>query len=220
VPPSPTRTALPTATTIPTGTPNATATKQAQDDQATLQKYVDSGYVSSTTGTLYPLMSSTFNMAQQNFLNFLDAGATNLVTDFAAWSDVSWTSASVVNFPEFSGCGFAFRVQSNGDGYTAMLTSDSVLLTSCISGHCARIGKTKGSGRISLSDPPHAHFEFIVSKGLAYALVDGTFIGSYTLSQDKLIQPGNFLYSIVSGTNKDYGTRCTMDNGKLWVPSQ
>lgn len=223
VPPTATATLIPTSTPMPTATPNIAATKQVEADQAILQKYVDNGYLPSTDGTLYSLRSSTFNMAQQNYLDFEDSGATVPVTDFAAWADISWSSAGIVNSPEYSGCGFAFRFQDNGDGYTAMLTNDSVLITWCFAGlgnRCGRVGKTKGTGRVSLKDPAKAHFEFVVSNGLAYALVNGDLIGEYTLFDDKLTKPGNFYYTLISGTNKDYGTRCTVENAKLWVPNQ
>ncbi len=217
-----TATTVPTATTTPTSTPNATATAKAQKDQETIQKYVDNGYLTSTKGTFFDLSPATFSMAKQYYLTFEDTGYKKGVTDFATWADIDMESASTVNYPEYSGCGFAFRFQPNGDGYTAMLTNDSVLITWCFAGlgnMCGRIGKTRGSGRISLGNPAKVHFEFIVSNGMAYSLVDGEFVASYTLFEDKLTDPGGFLYTLISGTNKDYGTRCTINNAKLFVPA-
>jgi hypothetical protein len=220
--PPPTNTVAPTVTLYPTQPPNATETQQAASNQATVQKYVAAGYLTSTNGTFTPLTASTFNMAQKNYLYLSDAGINDLIGEFAAWADLQWESASKVSSPEYSGCGFAFRYQNNGDGYTAMLTENSVLLTSCqaAKGHfCDRIGKTKGSGTVAISEPYQAHFELIVSKGFAYVLINGEFIGSYALLPDKIVAPGYFLYTLISGTNKDYGTRCTISNGTLFVPS-
>ena len=59
--------------------------------------------------------------------------------------------------------------------------------------------------------------ELIVNDTQAYVLVDGEFIGEYTLSTDRLLDPGYLLYSIISGTNKDYGVRCEMTNSNLWI---
>lgn len=219
--PLPTQTTTPTVTPYPTATPNIADTQQAASNQATIQKYVDAGYLTSANGTFIPLTTSTFNMAQKDYFNFVDSGTNQLVTDFAVWADFKWESAGPVNYPEYSGCGFVFRYQQSGDGYTAMLTNDSILLTACQAAKgnsCDRVGKTKGSGRVSISEPYQAHFEFIVSNGLAYALVNGTFVGEYTLFQDKIVNPGNIYYAMISGTNKDYGTRCTIDNATLWVP--
>ncbi len=219
-----TATIAPTSTPFPTATPNMAATKEAEADQATLQNYVDKGYISSKDGKVYDLKSATFDMAQINYLNYEDAGAKELVTDFAFWGDVKWSSAATVNYPEYSGCGIAFRVGDNVvDAYTAMLTNDSVFVTWCfaaLGNKCGRVGKTSGKGTVKFGNPAEAHFEFVVSKGLAYALVNNEFVAKYTLFEDRLTQPGFFAYSIISGTNKDYGTRCSMDNAKLWVPNQ
>lgn len=225
VPPTFTATATtpPTSTPRPTATPNLAATQEAAADQARLQKYVDSGYIASTRGTIYALTDNTLQMAKINYINYDVTGYNDQVTNFAAWEDLKFSSAAPVAYPEFSGCGFGFRMKDNGDTYTAMVTNESVLITWCfqaLGNRCGRVGKTSGTGRLKLSNPAEVHFEFIVSGGKAYALVDGTMIASYTLFADRLTDPGYFLYSIVSGTNKDYGTRCTMTNGKIWIPGQ
>ncbi len=218
-----TATTAPTSTPEPTATPDLAATKEAEADQARLQKYVDSGYISSTKGTIYSLTDNTLQMAKINYINYDMTGYNDQVTDFAAWEDLKFSSAGPVAYPEFSGCGFGFRMKDNGDTYTAMVTNDSVLITWCfeaLGNRCGRVGKTSGTGRLKLSNPAEVHFEFIVSGGKAFALVDDKMIASYTLFADRLTDPGYFLYSIVSGTNKDYGTRCTMTNGKIWVPGE
>ena len=222
IPPTATATLKPTSTPRPTATPNIAKTKEAEADQATLQKYVDSGYIASTEGTLYTLQSTSFEMAQKNYLNIEDSGYHDPVLDFAFWGDLKWSSAGQVNYPEYSGCGIAFRVGDNFvDQYTAMITNESVLVTWCfaaLGNRCGRVGVTRGKGRVKFGNPAEAHFEFIENSGHAYALVNGEFIGEYTLFQDRLTEPGYFTYSIISGTNKDYGTRCSVDNAKLWVP--
>ena len=224
VPPTLTATATtpPTSTPKPTATPNLAATQEYQADQARLQKYVDGGYISSSKGTVYSLADNKQEMAQIHYLDYFSSGFKNTVKDFAAWADVELSSAAPVAYPEYSGCGFGFRIKDNGDSYTAMVTNDSVLVTWCFQAlnGCGRVGKSTGTGRVKLPNPAKVHLEFIVADGKAHALVDGQDIASYTLFKDRLVDPGYFVYSIVSGTNKDYGTRCTMTNGKLWVPSQ
>ncbi len=218
---SPTATTPPTSTPRPTATPNLAATQEIEADQATLQKYLDSGYISSTQGKFYELTDNTREMAQRNYLDYDLAGYKDTVQDFVSWADVNWTSAGPVNYPEFSGCGFGFRMQDNGDAYTAMVTNDAVLVTWCfqaLGNRCGRVGKTRGTGTLKLGNPAQAHFSLILDGGHMYALVDEQLIAEYTLFEDRLTDPGYFLYSIVSGTNKDYGTRCTITNGKLWVP--
>jgi hypothetical protein len=214
----------PTSTVVPTATPDVAGTQAAEADQATLQKYVQASYLTSTEGTLTELKPATFEMAKRNFLNLEDSGYYESIKDFAFWGDVKWTNAGPVNYPEYSGCGIAFRVGSNlSDEYDAMITNDSFLVTWCfaaLGNRCGRVGTTRGSGRVKFGNPAEAHLEFVVNGGHAYALVDGNFIGEYTLFQDRLTSPGFFAYSIISGTNKDFGTRCTIENAKLWVPNQ
>jgi len=222
IPATATATTRPTSTPRPTATPNLAATQEAKADQAVLQKYLDSGYISSTQGIVYGLTDNTREMAQRNYLDYDLSGYKDVVTDFAAWADLKWSSASDVHYPEFSGCGFGFRMKNNGDAYTAMLTNDSVFVTWCFQAlkGCGRVGKSSGKGTVKLGNPAEAHFEFILTGGRAHALVDGELIADYTLFQDRLTDPGYFTYSIISGTNKDYGTRCSITNGKLWVPAE
>jgi hypothetical protein len=218
--PTPTNTAKPTNTPRPTATPNLAATQRIEDALANVQKYKENGYLPTTDGKLYALDDYQRNMAKIHYLDYDLAGYNGKIQNFAVWADVSWTSAGPVNSPEYSGCGFTYRYnESNGDAYTAMLTNDSVLLTYCDSSirRCGRPGKTSGKGTLKLDNPASAHFEFIVFDEHAYALVDGEFIGEYTLSLSRLTGPGYFLYSIISGTNKDFGTRCEITNANLWV---
>jgi hypothetical protein len=232
VPPSPlpptlaataTATPRPTSTPRPTATPNLAATQEAEADQARLSKYLESGYISSTAGTILPLSDNSSELAQMNYLDYFETGYPDQVRDFAAWVNVQLSSAGPVAYPEYSGCGFGFRIKENWDAYTAMVTNDSVLVTWCLEAfgnRCGRVGKTSGKGTVKLPSPAEFQLEFIVQDGIAHALVDGQLIGKYTLFKDRLVEPGYFMYSIVSGTNKGYGTRCTMTNGKIWVPDE
>ena len=174
------------------------------------------------TGTSYPLADTEEELAKMHYVDAFSAGYDEQVQDFAVWADIKQESAATVNYPEFSGCGFIFRLQESGD-YYALLTKDSVVMASCLAGgggQCSRSGKTSGTGTVNLENPFDARFELVVHGAHAYALVNGEFVGEYTLFADKLTDPGYFGYGIFSGTNKDFGTRCTFTNGAIWVPSQ
>ncbi len=224
IPPSATPTVKPTATPKPSATPNIAATQEAEADQATLQAYMDSGYISSTKGTLYELVDATQEVAQKNSLFPVFAGYKDATRNFVAWVDMEWSSAGPVNYPEYSGCGFGFRMKDNFDSYTTMVTNDSILVTWCekasLGNYCGRVGKTRGKGTVKFPNPAKAHFTFIVNDVHAFALVDEQLIAEYTLFQEKLTDPGYFMYAMVSGTNRDYGTRCSFTNGKMWVPEE
>jgi len=216
----PASTALPTDTVVPTETQDVAATQQTSDMQSRIQKYVQAGYLTSDKGNFTALVDSSSELAKKNYLSVKDAGFEDKTRDFAVWSHVKLSSAASVNYPEYSGCGFIFRLADNGDSYRAMVTKDRVLMAMCRNLHCTEVGKTKGSGRLSYDNDFEADVELIVNDMSAHVLVDGQSIGDYSLSSTYLTDPGFVGYTVISGTNKDYGTRCEFSNGGLWTPEQ
>jgi hypothetical protein len=218
--PPPTNTPKPSSTPKPTNTPNMAATQKMEDAHTKIQSYFDAGYLSTTDGDLYDLDDYNREMAKIGFLDFNLAGYDDTVRDFVVWANVKWENAGPVGFPQYSGCGFSFRFDPDTyDGYTAMLTNDRVLLTYCDSSihRCGEIGKTRGKGVLNLSNPAEANMELIVNDTQAYVLVDGEFIGEYTLFTEKMLNPGYILYAIISGTNKGYGVRCEITDSHIWT---
>jgi hypothetical protein len=216
----PTNTPKPTATPKPTRTPDRAATQAMEDTLARVQSYYEAGYLPSADGELFALVDYSREMSKMNFLDFDFAGYENPVKNFAVWGDIKMQSARTVSFPEYSGCGFSFRVNpDNFDGYTAHITNSRVLLTYCNSSinRCGELGKTSGRGTLNLPNPAEASMGLIVNDDHAYVLVDDEFIGEYTLFSDKMLDPGYILYSIISGTNAEYGTRCEVTNAGLWL---
>jgi len=213
VPATPTNTAKPTSTPKPTVTPNVAATQQIEELNARLQTYVDEGYISTSKGDLY-------EFAQINY--FSDPAGTgyeNKVKNFVFRADFDWENA--VKNPETSGCGVFFRLQENGDFYSAYLDTERVV----VGGYSASAGKfvrrfgvTKGKGTVTFGNPAKANFTLIAKEEMMYVLVDDKFVGSYTLYADKLLDPGYFAYFLKSGTNSGFGTRCKITNSTLWVP--
>jgi hypothetical protein len=220
---APTATRQPTSTPLPSATPDIAATQEIEDAQANIRRYVDQGYLPDGAGAFYPLPDFREELAEINYFDYGDTGYYDPVLDFAVWGDVNWSSAATVHYPEDSGCGFGFRLRDNGDGYTIALANERILFLSCNEAlwgnECPVLGKTSGTGKVAFDNPAQARLELVVSRGQAYVMVDNEFIGEYTLYQDRLIEPGYLAYSIISGTNKDYGTRCEITNAGLWVPN-
>jgi hypothetical protein len=220
VPLTPTKTLRPTSTPRPTKTPNIAATQTMKDVLARVKGYQEAGYLDSSDGKLFELEDYFREMAKQNYLDVDFAGYENLVADFAVWGHIKMESAREVSGYEYSGCGFSFRINpDNFDGYTVHLTESSILMSYCDSsqGRCGRIGKTTGTGKVDLPNPTEADMDVIVNGTQAYVLVDGAFIGEYTLLTERLLDPGYLLYSIISATNADYGTRCEISDAGLWI---
>lgn len=222
IPPTPTATLKPTSTPKPTATPNIAATQAFEESQARVKNYVEAGYLSTQKGKLFKLRDYQNEWAQMNY--FSDAAATGYnssAKDFVFRGDFQWESA--VTNPETSGCGVYYRLQDNGDFYTAYLDTERVVMggyDSSTGPYVTRFGITTGSGRVNIEKPAKANFTLIVNGHMAYVLVDDTFVGSYTLYTERLLDPGYLAYFTKSGTNKDYGTRCAVSNATLWIPEE
>jgi hypothetical protein len=183
---------------------------------------VEKGYISKAQGTWHVLDDYSQTMAQIGYLsNPASTGYDEKVKDFVFTADFNWQSA--VPYPETSGCGLYFRQQSNGDFYSTYLDAERVVVGgySASSGSFVnRFGVTTGSGRVKFGNPAAANFTIMVEGYKANVIVDGVFVGSYTLYSGKLLDPGTLGYFTKSGSNKNYGTRCEATNSKLWVPTE
>lgn len=217
----PTSTKQPTSTPKPTATPNIAATQAMENANTKIQSYVDAGYMTSAEGELVVLDDYFREMAKMNYLDYDPAGYDTPIKNFAVWAHIKMQSARKMSGYEYSGCGFTFRLNpKNFDGYTVHLTDSSILMSYCDSSihRCGRLGTTRGKGVVEkLPNPAEANLEMVVNNTQAYVLVDGQFIGEYSLFTEKLLDPGYLAYSIISGTNAEYGTRCEVTDAQLWV---
>jgi hypothetical protein len=69
---------------------------------------------------------------------------------------------------------------------------------------------------VNITSPYEADFSLVLNDNHVYVYVDKAFVSEYTLSVDSNMQ-GWFGYTLLSGTNKDYGTKCEITNGRLWT---
>jgi len=84
-------------------------------------------------------------------------------------------------------------------------------------GYGSTSGPTRGTGRVKFGNPAEADFTMIVKGNYVYVLMDNEVAGEYTLAQSRSLT-GHIGLTVLSGTNKDYGTRCEMINLRLWLP--
>jgi len=209
----PTATFTPTRTPKPTATPNLAATQKAEEFQAEVQSYYDQGYLSTTEGTMKEIDDFFYEWAQLGWYD-MDVLSTQ-ASDFFISGHFKWSSASQT--ADVSGCGYVFSLQENGDHY-AMFLDRSKILFLITSNHRGRIaGPTRGTGRVKFGNPAEADFTIVVKDNYVYAFVDGELTGEYTLAQSRGYE-GRIALTVLSGTNKDYGTRCEMTDLRLWVP--
>ncbi len=212
---TPTQTPKPTSTPRPTNTPNLAATQRMSDLQAEAQKYADLGYIPSAKGNFQEYDDFQYDWAQLGWYKRFLLGQT--VKDFFISAHVNWKSA-YKNADE-SGCGIAFANQENGEHYAIFLDRSKLLFVDADKRYngARLIGPTRGTGRVKFTPPAEADLTLIVNNGYAYVLVDGEVVGEYTLSQSRNLE-GDLALTVLSGTNKDYGTHCEMTNIHTWTP--
>jgi len=214
--------ATPTATTAsatqppvvePTFTPavDSAATQQAQDFEGTLQELFDEGIVSSTEGDFYPLEDFSESWAQLGYYQWWQTGYS--AENFVLSTDVAWESASdKANWPE-AGCGFVFSEDGENDHHLVYLSLDGY-------GRLIQVNKGEWKnlasqfyGKLSIPDGD-AKLMLVVNDKRISLYVNGERVAT---AYDGSLNAGNIAQTLLSGTNKDFGTRCTMSNTDLFI---
>jgi len=215
---TPTKTPRPSPTPRPTGTPNLAATQKYEAFKTEAQKYYELGYLTSTDGTVRTFGNSMTSWAQLSWYSRASLGIT--ASDFLLGAHFKWSSA--YRNAETSGCGIAFAGQSDGSHYAVFLDRAKVLFVQTDKYYYSK-GPVHGSGRVHFANPfdtpVEADFILIVKGSSVYVFVDDELVGEYALSQNKILK-GQLFTAILSGTNKDFGTRCEMTNIHTWIPSK
>jgi hypothetical protein len=215
--PTATKTLVPTSTPRPTVTPNLAATQKYDGFNQEIQSYYDAGYVARTNGEMEEFDDFAVEWAQLGWYQWYPLGRD--VSSFAMAAHFKWTSA-YKNADE-SGCGFAFAIQPDNGHYAVFLDRNKIIFLDADSsyGSYARsVGRTSGSGRVKFDNPAEADFTLIVNGINAYVLVNKEMVGKYTLSKSRILQ-GDVGLTVLSGTNKNYGTRCEMTDIHLFEPN-
>ncbi len=214
----PTNPPEPTATLEPIATPDVAATQEYEDFYSQVKEYNDKGQVASLNGSYVTIEDFSESWPQIGWYQYWTVEKD--ISDFVFSSHFTWSTAS--STPDVSGCGVVFSLQPNGDHYAVFLDKARVLVLhkdSSRGNKSYEVGKTRGSGRVNYSNPANADFSLAVKGNHAYVYVDKNFIGEYTLSADSIMQ-GEFDLTLLSGTNKDFGTKCEMTHSKLWIVEQ
>lgn len=211
-----THTPRPSPTPRPTWTPDRAATQHVEELDAEVQTYYEKGYLSTTDGIIAEIEDFRYEWAQLGWYKWLLLGAT--VSDFFMSAHFKWDSA--LKNSDIAGCGFVFGIQPNDDHYAVFLDRTKVyfLMRDLAAGFSKPITPTRGIGRVKFDYPAEADFTVIVKDAYAYVLVNGEVVGEYTLSRSWPSR-GELGLTVLSGTNRDYGTRCEMTNLHFWMPN-
>ena len=195
----------------PTPRVNVVATEQAQSMIAAVQKLYDDGILATTEGKFHMLDDFEESWAKLGWYQWWE-------TDYEAGSfvitaDAAWDSASdKANWDEL-GCGFVFGTIDGDNHNLAYLGLDG---TANLYHVRKGAGKWLSWQRYGRLDTPkgEASIMIVVSGQNLYFFVNDKLVSK---AYDLQYVPGPIAYTLRSGTNAGFGTRCEMSNIKLWI---
>ncbi len=194
----------------------ARATSTAQPLADAIQRLASEGYITQSHGYYESLLDFYRSWAQINWYQWYDTG--KAPTDFVVRADVTWQSASATANWFNSGCGFVFRetpreTEAQGlNHYLAYLGLDGVVYMSRQSNsQFIELGKAT-YGRVEVPDGS-AQIMLVVEGDTFHFFVNDEHV---LTRQDGTLPAGGLSYTLLSGTNRDFGTRCEMTGVGLW----
>lgn len=207
-----TEAAMTKAATTPTLRPmRVTETAQAEQASGIVESLFDAGYISTTKGENLPLDRFFDQVAKINYFywTYMDYAP----SDFVFRADLEWQSASDVANWFNSGCGIVFREDGIGENfYVVFLNLDGTVELMSWQNDVRQEVVNEYYGRL---DIPDGEGELIVTAEGDHIQV---FVNSKLVVdvRDTRHTEGEFALTVISGTNKGFGTRCTFDNITLW----
>lgn len=186
------------------------ATAQANDMYALVQDLQSQGYLQFTGGAYFPIEDFDESWAQINWYQWWRTGLAP--TDFVLRAHTEWESASRSANWFSSGCGFVFREEDENNHYIIFLALDgNVYLSGMVDGVYTQMGRDY-FGRI----------ENMKGGADVMLVVQGTQIKYFVNDQlvlernNAVFKEGDLGLTLLSGTNKDFGTRCQITNVEVW----
>jgi hypothetical protein len=137
-------------------------------------------------------------------------------TDFVIRAKATWSSASETANWFQSGCGFVFHITDEDNHYLTYLGLDGKAYFQRVyrgeskilgSGYYGKVNIPEGNADLMLMVYGDRIYFYVDGKQV-YKGFDSTMIGK--------LKDGDVALTLVSGTNKDYGTRCQMTDIELW----
>lgn len=212
---TPTITLTPTKTPTPTITPDIAATEQYNDFLAVVQEIYDAGQISTLDGEYVRLDDYSDELAMSYGYSWLPTGVN--AKSFIIRADFDW---EVANQKNYSGCGYMFRADPYAvyhyiialDGLNGVLLSYKGI----DGNHPAQLIQKMDLPDMG-SNPYQAQFTLVVTDTAAYTYVNGNLLTEHRLKSNWLTESGSIAPLVLTGSDKDYGTRCKITNAELWV---
>ena len=197
-----------------------TATQEAVDLQATqtaapmltlVEELNDNGVLHSTTGRYFQLEDFKDSWAQ---INWYRREPTKFVVDnFVIRAHIEYESASRSANWYASGCGFTFREDRAGDHYLIYPALDGYVYF-----YAVRYGELLYLGEAYYGQPktPAGSLDLmlVIEDDWIFAYINDV---KTLIMQNIWFTEGTLGYSLTSGINTDFGTRCEFSNVELWM---
>jgi hypothetical protein len=169
------------------------------------------GVLTSSEGSFTQLMPFDESWAQLNWYSYFRTGLAP--TDFVLRASASWDSASDRADWWNSGCGLVFRESNVDNHYIVHLGLDgNAYLARFRNGVPAQLGYSYYG---PLDVPAGSASIMLVVQGNQFTFYVND--EQVLQRQDSAHPNGNLAYTLVSGTNKGFGTRCQLNDVQLWT---
>jgi hypothetical protein len=189
----------------------ALATSQTQGMIAEVQRLYEAGKIDTLEGEYHRLDDFDESWAQLNYYHWLQTGYN--AENFVMQGDAFVSSASDNANWFDSACGVAFSLVDKDNHDVVWIAMDGRAYLMSIHKANRRLLEIDKWGPATKTDFD-VHFVLTINeKRLTLAVGDQETLAVY----DSLSTPGLVAYTLLSGTNKGYGTRCKLTNGDLWV---
>ncbi len=239
---TPTATLVPTETSTPTATPDVSATAAAATSaarQATQQanqtatavaaaatqkaeddfwaQMVSDGSITYTRGELFDVDDFEESWAQRDWYTWWWFGYN--LSDFVISTHIQWEIPEDSAFYD-GGCGFVIRLKDENTHLVVFLNprGDAELGAMSTSGFQYQGTHWQNPdlpsfANVTPATTGSADFTVVAEKEFVTVYVDGVRYYQWYVA---LTNSGDIGYTIVSGTNKDFGTYCNFSNTRIW----
>lgn len=197
----------------PTATPIivATSTPQTGALDPVIQQLFDDGKVGSTKGSAFAL--SDFEDSQALLNNYFWSKTGYSAENFVIAADVDWATASKTSNWPWTGCGFVAGLQESKEHLFAFLGLDGFVRIARQTANGPKYFTDRRYGKLDIPEGS-AHLMLVAYNQKIAFYVNDKLINE---ANDTRYKEGPIYYAVFSGTNKDYGTRCTFKNVNLFI---
>jgi len=190
---------------------NQATTAQSQSMYNRMLELVDDDVLNNAEGEYYPLTDFDQSWAKLNYYKWWDTGYSP--ERYALQAKTWWNSASKSANWFSSGCGFVIGESDKDSHHLVYLGLDGFAnLARVKNGKWKTVAK-KRYGTLSTPEGEAEVMLVVLGKKVIFYVNDEKVLEV----TDNLMEPGGLNLTLLSGTNKDYGTHCKMTDIGLWI---